>query len=178
MNANPTLGPTFLLATILFLIGCTVEKRLPRAFWWIGAALAIPCVLAILYYFHLFDRAVWYYEARALRYTDFTFAGVGFLGGVAYRWQVPETWRARVGGWPMSGGFPDVGNKIVRVKMADQSVHLLHRHSDSSSRACFFRIRGCPERPLPSIHAFRAHCKSSWLHQCSRTRPSEEIGEI
>src|SRR4051812_43098792 len=96
MNINPTLGPTFMLSAIWFSIGFAAQKRIPRASWWVGAALAIPCFLAILYYVHLFDRSVWYYEARALRYADFAFAGIGFLGGVAYRWQLPETWLARI----------------------------------------------------------------------------------
>jgi len=47
----------------------------------------------VLYYAHIFDKAAWLYETRTFPLTEISFSGIGFLGGVIYRWHEPETWK-------------------------------------------------------------------------------------
>jgi len=91
MNANPAIIPTFLLWVGFFAAGEFLYKRGPRLTFAIGLLLAIPCGLAALYYVHLFDNALWYYELRAPRWTDLAFSGIGFLAGAIQRWNSAET---------------------------------------------------------------------------------------
>jgi hypothetical protein len=52
--------------------------------------LAIPGVLYVLYYTHLFDNAAWFYNFRALRFTELLASGMGFLAGFLYSAIEPE----------------------------------------------------------------------------------------
>ena len=93
MNINPTTLPTLLLAGFLFYAGYRLQHRQPRLVIALGAVLALPCILAVLFYTHIFDRAAWFYEVHTIPCTELTFSGVGFLGGAIYRWLDPENWR-------------------------------------------------------------------------------------
>jgi hypothetical protein len=58
--------------------------------------MAIPCALAIFYYTHLLDNAIWYYELRTAPWTELMFSGIGFLGGAMYQWNDAEKMAGRV----------------------------------------------------------------------------------
>jgi hypothetical protein len=96
MNINPATLPTFLIAGALFYGGYRLHPMRPRLIFVLGTALALPCVLAVLFYTHLFDRAAWFYEARTLSLSELTFSGIGLLGGAVYRWLDPENWREHI----------------------------------------------------------------------------------
>lgn len=91
MNANPAILPAFLLACGWFAAGEFCYKRWPRLSHLAGLLLAIPCALAVFYYTHLFDNAIWYYQLRSVPWIELTFSGIGFLGGVIHRWNDAET---------------------------------------------------------------------------------------
>jgi predicted double-glycine peptidase len=55
--------------------------------------LALPCLLAVLYYVHIFDHCGWYFEVRTLPGIELSFAGIGWLGGAFYRSWEPQSWR-------------------------------------------------------------------------------------
>jgi hypothetical protein len=90
MNVNPAILPTFLLACMWFVLGSFFYTKHPRAAIAVGILLAIPCGAAIFFYTHLLDRAVWYYQVRAMRGVELAFSGVGFLGGAVQRWNAAE----------------------------------------------------------------------------------------
>jgi hypothetical protein len=85
MNANPATIPTFALACGCFAAGAYCYARRPRLSLVAGALLALPCALAVFYYTHLLDHAVWYFELRTVPWIELAFSGVGFLGGALYR---------------------------------------------------------------------------------------------
>jgi hypothetical protein len=84
------------MAIALFFAGHALQRRYPRFAVLFGVIAAVPGMLAVLYYAHLFDKWAWYYEARSLPFAELTFSGLGFLGGAIYRWQDPETWKQRL----------------------------------------------------------------------------------
>lgn len=47
-----------------------------------AVALAVPAVLYTVYYLHLFDNAVWFYELRAMPGSELLAAGSGVLAGM------------------------------------------------------------------------------------------------
>jgi hypothetical protein len=96
MNANPATIPTFLLACGWFAAGNRCYVSWPRLSFAVGVLLATPCALAIVYYTHLLDSAMWYFNLRAVPWIELTFSGVGFLGGVSDAWNKPETRLGRV----------------------------------------------------------------------------------
>jgi hypothetical protein len=88
--------PTFLLACGWFATGESYYERRPRLSLAIGVLLAIPCALAVFYYIHLLDNAIWYYELRTVPWIELTFSGIGFLGGAIHRWNDVETKVGRI----------------------------------------------------------------------------------
>jgi len=90
MHLNPDAIPTVLLAAVLFGIGYFVgERRKSRtgstlllAF---SAGLAMPGLLFVLYYAHLFDQASWFYEFRTLPHVELLGSGLALLGSVVQR---------------------------------------------------------------------------------------------
>lgn len=96
MNVIPATVPTFLLAGGFFAAGMYCY---PRRLWLslaVGALLALPCALAIFYYTHLLDHALWYFELRTVPWIELTFSGMGFLGGFVQRWVAAETRMGRL----------------------------------------------------------------------------------
>ena len=91
MNANPAMVPTFLLAVGWFAAGKHFYARSSRLSVAIGVLLAIPCALAVSYYTHLFDNAIWYFNLRTMPWIELTFSGIGFLGGAIQAWNDAET---------------------------------------------------------------------------------------
>jgi len=85
MNANPATVPTFLLACGWFAAGEYCYPRWPRRSLAVGALLALPCALAVFYYTHLLDHAVWYFELRTVPWIELTFSGIGLIGGAIYQ---------------------------------------------------------------------------------------------
>jgi len=74
MNPNYIFVPALGLAGVFFLLGFQLRKKLVRPLGVAlaiiaGATLALPGALMVVYYFHLFDNAVWFYEFRALPYS-------------------------------------------------------------------------------------------------------------
>lgn len=96
MNANPATVPTFLLAFGWFAAGEYCFARWPRLSLAVGVLLALPCALAVFYYTHLFDNAIWYFNLRTAPWIELTFSGMGFLGGVIHAWIDVETRAGRV----------------------------------------------------------------------------------
>jgi hypothetical protein len=46
--------------------------------------LALPGLLMVFYYFHLFDNAEWFYEFRAMPYSELSASGLGFVAGILH----------------------------------------------------------------------------------------------
>ena len=97
MHVNPLAIPTVLGAGILFWLGGTLERRIVgrtvrRWLVFAGVLLAIPGCLFILYYAHLFDGFAWFYNLRALPFTELLAAGPGFIVGFLHSWFQPEKW--------------------------------------------------------------------------------------
>lgn len=92
---NPLALPTFLLAMGLFWLGIQAERRLKRktrTFVSIVAViLSMPCLLYAFYYAHFFDNAAWFYNFRAIGYTELLASGVGLIGGFLYSLTDPES---------------------------------------------------------------------------------------
>lgn len=75
------------MAGVFFLAGFLLRKRIVRPpgtlFLLIASALfAIPGVLMVIYYLHLFDNAVWFYKFRAMPFSELSTSGLGFMAGV------------------------------------------------------------------------------------------------
>lgn len=94
MGFNPLLIPTALLAVGLFWLGSQLARRFPNvagALTVSGVVVSLPGLCYVVYYFHLFDNALWFYEWRALPLTELCGAGIGFLAGVLQSRFDPET---------------------------------------------------------------------------------------
>src|SRR5512143_3918123 len=95
MDINPLALPTLLLAIIGFWIGRRAEskfagkKRVAAVI--LAILLASPGLLYVLYYTHLFDNAAWFYNFRAVRYTELLASGTGLLAGWLYSVVAPES---------------------------------------------------------------------------------------
>jgi len=77
---------TLVLASALFGLGVLAERKLvSRAgricALSIGFLVAVPGLLFVLYYTHLFDGATWFYEFRAMRGSELAACGLGFVAG-------------------------------------------------------------------------------------------------
>jgi len=104
--------PTLLGAFALLWVGRAVGRRAVTACGWrlasaLAAVLAVPGLLFVLYYAHLFDGALWFYRFRSLPLTELSAAGLGFAGGLA---------QARVAGGPAGRfGWPAVLLALVLI---------------------------------------------------------------
>ena len=84
---NPLFFPVLLLASALFGLGFrfALKSTRPRALL-IGTGIAlvsvVPALLFVAYYTHLFDRAIWFYEFRAVPYSELAAAGLGWTAGM------------------------------------------------------------------------------------------------
>ena len=95
MHANPMLIPAILGTAALFWAGMTAERKLQtnasRWLLWVGGAiLAIPGLLFVLYYAHVFDNAAWFYSLRTVSYIELTACGLGLIAGMVQSWWQPE----------------------------------------------------------------------------------------
>ena len=96
MNLNPLVLPAAALTAALFAAGVALARaplpplarRLALVF---EAALAVPGLLFVFYYTHLFDSALWFYRLRAAPATELLAAGMGLLAGALYAWLEPQT---------------------------------------------------------------------------------------
>jgi hypothetical protein len=95
MSLNPAIVPTFLLAVVFFAAGWSAHRRWPVAALLAGILLSVPCLIACIFYLHLYDNAVWFYETRAIPWSELSFAGVGWLGGTLHARLRPESWQQR-----------------------------------------------------------------------------------
>jgi hypothetical protein len=87
MNVNWLLFPVIVLSLMGFLLGQFLlsritDSRMRIAFVGIALLAGVPGFLMSLYYFHLFDNAVWFYEFRSGPYTELLAAGLGLSFGV------------------------------------------------------------------------------------------------
>jgi len=91
MSFNWLFFPVIMLAIIFFYAGSAITKkfadRTRNGLVVIGLLLlsvvfSIPGLLFTLYYLHLFDNSIWFYEFRAVPLTELLASGLGFLGGV------------------------------------------------------------------------------------------------
>lgn len=95
MNVNPLVLPVAGLALTLFAVGAAAPKSLRRVTLPLGAVLALPGLLYVLYYTHLFDDALWFYRLRAAPGSEFLGAGMGLFAGALYRRMQPQTFRGK-----------------------------------------------------------------------------------
>ena len=70
MWINPLFFPTLLIAAMLFWVGVYAETnikgtRARTLFHFIAAIASVPALAYVVYYFHLFDHAAWFFELRA-----------------------------------------------------------------------------------------------------------------
>ncbi len=96
MHMNPLAWPVLILAALTFWIGVRSEKALKRrparvGFLILAGVLAIPGLLFVFYYTHLFDNAAWFYEFRTLRFTELLVSGMGLGAGFLYSLIQPES---------------------------------------------------------------------------------------
>lgn len=96
MQMNPIAVPTFVFALIAFWIGTRAEgflqdRRARIVVVVVSIILALPALLFVLYYTHLFDNATWFYNFRAIRFTELLVSGTGFLTGFVYSFTEPES---------------------------------------------------------------------------------------
>jgi hypothetical protein len=96
MSLNPAIVPTFLLAAALFSAGWWAQGRWPRAALVAGLLLALPWLVACIFYLRFLGDPVWFYELRSHAWSELTFAGVGWLGGVLHARFHPENWQQRL----------------------------------------------------------------------------------
>lgn len=91
MNLNPLAIPTLVIASVLFLLGHRLHKRLQTrmqhsAFLFLSILSALPACAYVAYYSHFFDNIAWFYSLRAIRYTELLGAGAGLLAGYFAGW--------------------------------------------------------------------------------------------
>ena len=99
MRFNPLLIPAVLVGVSFFWLGHAAYNRMAKArviLLGVGVILAGPAVLFALYYLHLFDNAVWFYEFRSLRFTEVLAGGIGLIAGTLFAWQSPDSWGERL----------------------------------------------------------------------------------
>ena len=91
MAVNFMVAPTLALGLLLVGVGYKVGKRL-RSSWSAGVAmiaaavLAVPGVLMVVYYLHLFDSWRMFYEFRSVTGSELAGAGIGLAGGLIAFW--------------------------------------------------------------------------------------------
>lgn len=91
MRFNWLLIPVLVMAAALFVLGVVLERRRVPGAVWAALLAALPGLVFVVFYLHLFDQAAWFYHFRALPYTELTAAGVGLLAGYVYSWFEPDT---------------------------------------------------------------------------------------
>jgi hypothetical protein len=96
MQVNPLFVPTLVGSAALFWLGLALQKKFHARrggpFLWASAVvLACPGLLFVLYYAHMFDDAAWFYNLRAVPYTELLACGLGLAAGVLQSWWEPET---------------------------------------------------------------------------------------
>jgi peptidase C39-like protein len=101
MHFNLLAIPTIIGSAAFFCLGVILERRAQsttqrRFLFLVGLILAIPGILFVLYYTHLFDRAAWFYNFRILPFTEITGSGLGLILGMLYSWFQPESLSGRL----------------------------------------------------------------------------------
>jgi hypothetical protein len=87
MNFNWFFIPTLILSTVLFFYSQYIWQRLKSKqskmqFLFLSLFLFIPGFLIIVYYFHVLDQCVWFYQFRSIPGTELFIAGLGPLSGI------------------------------------------------------------------------------------------------
>jgi hypothetical protein len=85
--------PTLCSAGVLFWCGQVVGRRsnLRIGACFVGIVLAVPGILFLIYYLHVLDRSVWFYNFRAVPGTELLAAGIAFVAGVLQAMLEPVT---------------------------------------------------------------------------------------
>lgn len=96
MSLNHLAVPTVALAEALFVAGAFAERKTQSrrksriALLLLGVVAAIPGILVLVDYAHLFLSPAWFYEFRTAPYSEMSVAGLGLLGGYLYSLIGPE----------------------------------------------------------------------------------------
>jgi hypothetical protein len=96
MSFNHTAIPTVVLAEMLFVAGVIAERKAQSrhqariTLLLLGVLAAIPGILVLADYTHVFRSPVWFYEFRTAPYSEISVAGLGFLAGYFYSLIAPE----------------------------------------------------------------------------------------
>ncbi|WP_031497673.1 cysteine peptidase family C39 domain-containing protein [Bryobacter aggregatus] len=101
MLLNPLLIPTLLLAIPCYGFGMFLQRKTASTAHRLvlvaaSLLLSVPALLYATYSLHLFDGLAWFYNFRALAYTELAAALLGVLVGVIHEWFQPETWGERL----------------------------------------------------------------------------------
>lgn len=103
MNINPMFVPTLAIAAILCATGFVLGRRnagTAKAAWWALAVLAaVPGMLMALYYKHWFDDWRWFYEFRAMPFSELSAGALGLLAGLGAQ-RAAHFGRMRYAVWP------------------------------------------------------------------------------
>lgn len=96
MRINYLFFPTLLISFALFGLGRYLFRlELPKfgriALVLLASLVAIPGLLFVMYYFHLFDNAKWFYDFRAAPLTELFAAGMGLGTGILQEWTAPDS---------------------------------------------------------------------------------------
>ncbi|MFI5173907.1 MAG: cysteine peptidase family C39 domain-containing protein [Terriglobia bacterium] len=89
MNPNFLFIPALAMAGTFFWVSANLRKRVIRPagtilLWVASGILALPSLLMAFYYLHLFDNAAWFYEFRAMPFSELSASGAGFLAGMLH----------------------------------------------------------------------------------------------
>lgn len=87
MSFNLLFIPTLILSIVLFFLSQYVWNRLNSSksklvFFAFCLLFAIPGVLFVVYYFHVLDSCVWFYQFRSVLGTELLASGIGLSAGI------------------------------------------------------------------------------------------------
>jgi len=105
---NYILIPTCSFALILFAAGL-LAGRAAKGFrlgllMILGAVIAIPGVIFVVYYLKILGEPIWLYQFRSLPFTELSASGAGFIAGLLHgKFSTGERFRRIAGSWFFPG---------------------------------------------------------------------------
>jgi predicted double-glycine peptidase len=118
---NPMFWPTLVMASALFWLGQKVaRKSLPCSTTVVMLALgllaSVPGIVFAIYYLKVLGEPLWFYQFRALPFTELTASGAGFLAGYLHGKYAHRPKFARVAGKAFFPGVLLLGLSIPYLK--------------------------------------------------------------
>jgi len=84
MNVNPLFYPTLILAVLFFFFSLKFSHKHPVPALVISLILAVPGILYAIYYFHIINDQIWFYELRSFPYSELLASFSGLLAGTIF----------------------------------------------------------------------------------------------